>query len=402
MNDEITIGARLRALRRWRGLTLAQLAGLAGLSTSFLSMAERGQRAVDRRSHIAAIAAALKVSEADIVGGPHLSADPVQSEPHATIPGVRAALLTNSLTAPAADRARPLAELVTEMARIDRSEYKHVQVGRALPSLIDELHIHACAPADEAAYRLALQTLIEAFQTATFTTKDLGYTDLAGIAAMRAMEAARILDDPVSLGKASSLRIHTMPATSRELTLAAAEDAANAMQPKVTGGLGVQVLGMLTLAASLSATVAYNYDRASHWLDQAADLAAQTPDTPSENWGAFSATNVGIWRVALATERGDTGGAILDLAKRVDESRLGTRRGRHAAFLADVGRGLARERKTRNEAVRWLRRAEDVAPHKIRNNNAVRHTVQVLHEQALASSVSVELRGMMARMGVPH
>ena len=71
--DGITIGARLRTLRRWRGMTQTQVAGLAGLSPSFLSMVETGQRPLDRRSHIAALAGALKVSETDLVGGPHLS-----------------------------------------------------------------------------------------------------------------------------------------------------------------------------------------------------------------------------------------------------------------------------------------------------------------------------------------
>jgi transcriptional regulator with XRE-family HTH domain len=402
MHDEITIGARLRVLRRRRGMTLAQLAGLAGLTPSFLSMAERGQRALDRRSHISALAAALRVSETDLVGGSHLTRDPVQAEPHATIPDLRAALFTNTLTAPSADRARPLAELVVEMGRIDRSEYKHVQVGRMLPALIDELHVHACAPADEAAYQVALQTLIEAFQTATFTSKDLGYGDLAHIAAMRAIEAASILDDPVSRGKAASLRIHTMPSTARDLTLTAAERAADSLQPEARDGASIQVLGMLTLAASLSATVALNYDRAEHWLDQATDLAAQVPDTPAENWGAFSTTNVNVWRVALAVERGETGVSLLRLAKTVDETRLSGRLGRRAAFLADVGRGLAREPRMRTDAVRWLRRAEDVAPHKIRNSAPVRETVAALLNRTVSTAVGQELRGMAARMGVPH
>lgn len=77
--DEITIGARLRTLRRWRGKSQVELAGLAGLSPSFLSMVETGQRPLDRRSHIAALANALKVSETDLVGGPHLT--PTRSSP---------------------------------------------------------------------------------------------------------------------------------------------------------------------------------------------------------------------------------------------------------------------------------------------------------------------------------
>ncbi|MFF5260696.1 helix-turn-helix domain-containing protein [Actinomadura viridis] len=402
MHGEITIGARLRALRRWRGMTLDELAGLSGLSKSFLSMAERGQRAVDRRSHIAALAGALRVSETDLVGGPHLTADPVQAEPHATIPAVREALLANTLTAPAADAARPLAELVAEMGRIDRSEYKHLDVGRMLPALISELHVHACAPADEEAYRLALATLIEALQTATFTSKDLGYGDLARIAAMRAAEVAGVLGDPVSKGKAASLRIHTMPSTARDLTLTVAERAADDMEPHVHDDLGRQVLGMLTLAAALTATITYRYDRAEHWLDQAAELAGRVPDTPGENWGAFSATNVAVWRVGLATERGETGGTLLELASRVDEEKLVPRRGRHAAFLADVGRGLARDKKSAREAQRWLLRAEAVAPHKIRNSSQVKESVASMLARATASAGGRELRGLAARMGVPH
>ncbi|MCW2900465.1 MAG: hypothetical protein JWO67_2730 [Streptosporangiaceae bacterium] len=402
MNDEATIGARLRALRRWRGMTLAQLAGQAGLSASFLSMAERGQRPLDRRSHIASIATALRVSEADLVGGPHLTPDPVQSEPHATVPDIRAALTTNTLTAPAVDLARPLDELVAEMTRIDHSEYKHMQVGRALPAVINELHVHACAPADEAAYRLALQTLIEAFQTATFTTKDLGYGDLAHVAAMRALEAAGILGDPVSKGKAASLRIHTMPSTSRDLALTAAENAADALEPAAKDSAAVQVLGMLTLAAALQASITYKYERADHWLDQAEDLAGRVPDSPTDNWGAFSTTNVGVWRVALAVEGGATGGALLNLAGKVDENKLEGRRGRRAAFLADVGRGLAREPRMKAEAVQWLRRAENVAPHKIRNSAPVRETVASLLTRAVSTAGGQELRGMAARMGVPH
>ncbi|MFC4056471.1 helix-turn-helix domain-containing protein [Actinomadura syzygii] len=402
MRDEITIGARLRAVRRWRGLTLEELAGLAGLSKSFLSMAERGQRALDRRSHISALATALRVSEVELVGGPHLTADPVQAAPHATIPAVRAALMTNTLTAPAVDQARPLAELAAEIGRIDRSEYKHLTVGEKLPALIGELHVHACAPADEPARRVALSALIEAFQTATFTAKDLGYADLAAIAAMRAAEAAAILDDPIHKGKAVTLRVHTMPSTSREETLTVAERAAETLEPHVRDDLGIQVLGMTTLAAALQATVLHQHVRAADWLDRAAALARRVPDTPGKNWGAFSASNVGVWKVALGVERGESGGALLELAREVDENVIAARRGRHATYLADMGRGLARDPRTRSKAERWLLRAEEVAPHKIRNSGQVAETVAVMVQQHKKAAVGRELRGLAARMGIPH
>lgn len=83
-------------------------------------MVEHGSRMLDRRSHIAALATALKVSETDLVGGPHLTPDPLQSDPHMSIPALRVALQTNTLKAPALDYARPLTELVQEVT--DRIE----------------------------------------------------------------------------------------------------------------------------------------------------------------------------------------------------------------------------------------------------------------------------------------
>jgi transcriptional regulator with XRE-family HTH domain len=403
--DEITIGARLRTLRRWRGMTLTELAGLADLSPSFLSMCERGQRMLDRRSHIGAVAAALRVSETDLAGGPHLSADPLQSDPHAVIPALRVALQTNGLTVPAGDRARSLPVLATEMARLEplHQACDYVAVGKALPALVDELHVHTAAPRDEAAHRLSLLTLVDACVCATFTAKDLGYNDLAHAAAARAEEAASILDDPVQLGKAAFVRVHTIPrASSWDRTLAKAEKAANALEPRVQGPLGVHVLGMLTLTAALSAAVLQNGASAGHWLDEAEALARRVPDTPDENWMSFSATNVGVWKVAVGVERGHTGGTVLQLANDVHQDKLAGKRGRRAAYFADVGRGLAREPRMRAEAVHWLRRAEDAAPQWIRNSASVRETVAYLLNRATATAGGRELRGMAARLGVPH
>ncbi|MBF8185656.1 helix-turn-helix domain-containing protein [Nonomuraea sp. K274] len=69
MNDETTIGARLRTLRHWRGMTLVELADQAGMSKFHLFNIERGLSTLDRRSYISGLASALRVSETDLVGG---------------------------------------------------------------------------------------------------------------------------------------------------------------------------------------------------------------------------------------------------------------------------------------------------------------------------------------------
>jgi len=405
--DEVTIGARLRTLRRWRGKTQVELAGLAGLSPSFMSMVETGQRPLDRRSHIAALASALKVSETDLVGGPHLTPDPLQSDPHMSIPPLRVALETNSLTDPACDRARPLPDLVFELHEFVEPLFAacdYIRLGQHLPAIIDELHVHTAQPKGEAEHRMALETLVEACIYAAFRAKDLGYPDLAHVAATRAAQAATILDDPVITGKAGYIRLQTMPrAGSWGRTMRLAEQAASTLQPHVHDEpAGIQVLGQLTLTAALAATVVQDGAASAHWLDEADQLAGRIPDEPAQNWHSFSKTNVSVWRVATAVERGETGRGILALAEHVDEGKLAARASRLAAFRCDVGRGLAREPGSRDDAVRWLRQAEDTAPQRVRNSAPARETVAYLLGRATAAAVGSELRGLAARMSVPH
>lgn len=399
------IGARLRTLRRWRGMTQAELAGLSGLSPSFLSMVEHGKRMLDRRSHIAALAGALRVSETDLAGGPHLSADPVQSDPHMAIPPLRAALQINRLDGPVIERARPLPDLVREIGtRIDplraRSDYS--AVGKTLPDVLDELYAHVASPAGELGRQQALAALVEACVAANELASVTGYADLAHLAALRAEEAAVLLEDPVQRGKAAVLSLFAYPQEHTwDRRLRAAERAADALEPHARNPLAYQVLGMLTLHAAMAATVIQRPHVISHWLGEAAQLAGRIPDDPAGNWQYFSATNVGIWRLAIGVERGESGGAVLEMAKSVSEEKIGVR-SRRAMHLADIGRGLAREPKTRAEAVRVLRRAEETAPQLIRNSTPVREAVAYLLSRATAAAVGRELRGMAARMGVPH
>ena len=106
-----------------------------------------------------------------------------------------------------------------------------------------------------------------------------------------------------------------------------------------------------------SRAVAQRPHLVSHWLGEAGQLAGRLPDDIAGSWQSFCQSNVGIWRVAIGVERGDSGGKVLELAAAVREEKLASR-SRKAQFLTDVGRGLAREPGTQAEAVRWLRRAE--------------------------------------------
>jgi hypothetical protein len=322
------------------------------------------------------------------------------------IPSLRVALQTNTLTTPAVDQARPLSELahvVADKIEPSRRACNYVVAGQLLPDVLDELHYHVAAAADEAAEQLALQSLVEACVCATFTAKNLNYTDLAHLAALRAEEAAVRLNDPIYKGKADFVWLLTLPrAGSWNRNLIAAERVADTLQPHAADPLGLQVLGMITLTASLAAASVQRGDTAQHWLSEATGIAKRIPDQPMANWQSFSTTNVNIWRVSVGVERGEAGPTMLKLAEQVSLDGLDKRSSRRADFFADVGRGLAREPRTRGDAVRWLRRAEEAAPQRIRNSAPVRETVSYLLNRARAAAGGPELRGMAARMGLPH
>lgn len=65
MQDEVR--SRLRAIRRSRGLTLAEVAGRAGMAVSTLSRLETGARRI-ALDHLPPLAAALGVSADDLLG----------------------------------------------------------------------------------------------------------------------------------------------------------------------------------------------------------------------------------------------------------------------------------------------------------------------------------------------
>lgn len=73
--DELSkqVGERIRRIRRGQGMSLADLADAAGLSISFLSRVERGERHLERRRHLDAVAACDALIEQ---GDKYLNPDP--------------------------------------------------------------------------------------------------------------------------------------------------------------------------------------------------------------------------------------------------------------------------------------------------------------------------------------
>ena len=239
---------------------------------------------MDRRSHIAALASALKVSETDLVGGPHLTPDPLQSDPHMGILALRVALQTNTLTTPAVDHARPLTELtriVTEQIEPSRRACNYRQPATFYLMCLTSCTTMSPRPRTRPLGDCRCKASSEACICATFIAKSLNYTDLAHLAALRAEEAADLLTDPIFKGKAEFAWLHD-PAAGRVMgpqpcrCRAGRGSAGTACRDP----LGLQVLGMITLTASLAAASIHRGDAAQHWLNEAPRIAAAYPISP--------------------------------------------------------------------------------------------------------------------------
>jgi transcriptional regulator with XRE-family HTH domain len=395
--DENAIGKRVRSWRRYRGKSLEEVAGLAGISTSYLSMIERGLRPLDKLSRRAAIAAALDISIADLSGLPHPPTDDAQRRAHATVPRVRLALIdTAALTEPG----RSLAEAHTavraaELLR-DRGEYD--QLGELMPELVADLAALAGAGEREA-WRLS------AALTGSGSTmlRNLGYLDTALIAAERSRLAAEAYGDPVLVAAAAFFTGKALiPAgaltTAEQSQLAAADTIAPL---RGDDDRARQVYAALHLNAAWACSIARRADAAYAHLDEAADVARTVANpgfTEALLGGGVSPADIEICRTSVAVELGDNDRAIRT-ANGIDPSGVESR-ARRATYYADLGRALADDRRRDPDAIRALRAAEDLTPQRVRASTSVRQTVGAMLTRARRSAGGRELQLMAARLGV--
>ena len=192
MGDE-HIGARVRRIRLWRGMTQAQVAGLAGWSTSAVSMLETGATGLDSRTRLAQLADALRVSPAELVGQPYPLGWPGLAEAQQYVPAVQLALMQHRIGDSDGVEPRSLDELAAQVrGPLAEAEIRADDVARLslVGGLIVELQAYG---KDERALRLLSRTCAQA----TSGLRSVGQVPLAWIAAERCAEAVRLVGDPV-------------------------------------------------------------------------------------------------------------------------------------------------------------------------------------------------------------
>lgn len=378
-----SLGTTMRRLRRWRGLSLEQAAGLAGLSKGYLSKIENGRSPVDRRSTLLAIARALRVSLSDLTGDGLEIRDPTAD---ATVPEIRHALLNSDLDGtdpPTGELSALIGE--TQLLAALRQANQDAEVGRRLPALLCALHTHA-RQAD------ALRALVTATHTTALLTKGLGAPDLAWIAADRGRDAAQRLGEPEWVALAEFARTQALSALGAHQR--AGKLAHRALHTVPDDAHDIR--GALTLTTGFTASVLGTSDPVAA-LDEAAGLARHTPQG-NRHYLLFSPANVVLWRISAALERGDHATAAA-LADALDPAELPID-SRRTTLLIEHARARYGLRRPDAEVMSLLLQAEKLGPIRTHGNPFVREIVTTMVTRARAQAVARDARGIASRMGL--
>jgi transcriptional regulator with XRE-family HTH domain len=180
--DDQHIGRRVREIRSWRGMDQQALAGLAGISQSYLSMIERGERAVTKRATLETLASALQVSPTELTGQPYQPSDPLSNDVHSGISAIEVALDRYELGNDPGVAGRPWPEVsdaVKELNGVLRAEANYVAQSMVVPGLLADLH--ATYARDPEHRRDALVGLMYAYRSAasickTWASEDFHYS----------------------------------------------------------------------------------------------------------------------------------------------------------------------------------------------------------------------------------
>lgn len=385
------IGARINYWRKRRGgMTQTVLAGLAGVSQSYISQVEAGIKGVERRSTLVALAGALQVSVADLLGQPGDPTDPVREGVARVVPAIRLALIEIEEGEPDTPAREPerLAADIEHLAEL-RSRSDYAAIAPLLPALLTESAAAGPLFLAQVAYH------------ASSALRRFGYRDLALTAARIAVAAGDDSEQPAWLGAARFAHLLALPYEAAETAGRVADRTIGDLQRDAGDRAVRQVLGQLHMSASLAAAVAGRNDDARAHLASAEQEAATLGD-PADGYGfnrmGFGPTNVELWKMAVAAESGEYG-RVIEMSQRINPGPLRIV-DRHQAYWLDLGRAYVHSGRSDQQGLAAFMRAERIAPTPFAANPMVRDAVVAMVHRARRRSVPHDLRVLASRVGV--
>jgi len=339
-------GERIQILRERKGLTRPVLAGLVGMSPSWLKGIERGTRLPPRLPLLVKLAEALAVGDVAVLAGTDMdlggASVPVGSFariPHDAVPAIREAVRDPLLVVPAGDEpdvAGLASRALDAWVTWHQSTEHRTDVGRVLPRLVTDARI-AARTAQGQDRRAANAVLADVYALVQHEIVWASETELGVTAADRAMTAAQDADDPLALaGAAWTLGMVQRSAGDTDGALGLADSAAALLEPRLEDGPDElrAMYGALQLHAATTAARAGREGEAwRHW--DIADAAAGRLGGYNHPWTMFGAANVKLHAVSISADLSKSGEAH-GHAEQIDPDEIPSRerRGRLGVEIA--------------------------------------------------------------------
>jgi transcriptional regulator with XRE-family HTH domain len=385
------IGLRVARWRDTAGMTQQELADRVGVSKSYISMIENGDRAVTKRSLIIALATSLGVQVEDLTAQPQRPKDRAELAVYSAAPGIRRALDD--------DADGPLPDVDDVRRRVETVAYARMAcdyqtLARLLPALVADTRTLANNATTE---RDGLALFVRTAYHAASGMKSMGHVDLSMRLMERAQCAAQLLDEPDEQAATSFMLAQVvLTGGSQRRSWLEASRAAERVGDTTDGGMAAWY-GMLHLHAALTAaSLGRGDDSRTHFGE--AQAALSRADAHADPWLLeFSPANVGVWQVAIALENGEPEAAP-SYARRVDRTQLRTVQ-RRARLHIDAGRGLFLAGES-DRAVRQFLAADDVSAQELRSRPMVQEIVAQMVRDARRAGGNDELRELAVRVGV--
>jgi len=393
-----SLGRKIAAERKRRGLSQPDLAKIVGRSVAWVSQVERGVRRVDRMSVLESLASALDVPLAELAAEAPIVAAVTDESPVAG--GLRLVLsgahslraMLNGHDSPDLESLRTRAGRAWELAHDGR----YADLTELLRALIPDLE--TAARALPVADRAEVYELMAAsYQACSAALDKLGEPEAAWIAADRSMTAAERASKPL-LVAAGAFRLGFVFMSARHFDQAeeTARTTADALWHLADDGTpeAMSLWGALTLQRAIIAARTGEAVTAYGHLDRARQMAGLLGRGRNDYNTEFGPANADLFEIAVAVELGDAGRA-LRVAAATDAAGLSAER--RARMLIDVARAHAQRRQVA-DAVAALRQAEDITPEQLHGHHLVRQLVSDL--LTMQDQPDAALHELSVRLGI--
>ncbi|TDW76416.1 helix-turn-helix domain-containing protein [Kribbella pratensis] len=393
------VGERIGAYRKRRGMSQDALAGLIGMSRSWLSQVERGIRGVDRLSTLNDLATVLRIDVADLIGRDWVLA-PDAPEHVTAVDAVRSQLAGYHHLLGEQAMPWPLPQLRNGAVQVHQAYQaaKYHTATTMLPDLIRAADAYdAYQGRDGRETHLARCSVYSA--AAKLLTK-VGEHQLGWLAADRATHAAMAAESKAAQGLAAYQVVCALLRSERtdDAERIAVRSAEGLMS--MTGSDApdaVSLAGSLWLISSVIAARRSDRATATERLTAAGQLGDFLAHDGNHWWTAFGPTNVLIHRASVAAEFGEPSN-VLRVATEIDlDAMPAGLQGRRSRLHIDLAWAQT-QAKNDTEAILHLQAAERVAPESIKYHTIARELVRELLRRSRKPSPS--LTAIATRAGV--